>query len=118
MAINLSVSHADTPYRVKYYAHKYFSDSTALKSTDKVKGLFYAKKMDGATKTSYMTRDNAKVKKVELTIFTRDFVDDLEQDDFLLFAGEKWIIKTIVSEDLTDHKSNNIFQGTTIQIRR
>jgi len=118
MAVNTSVSHADTPYRVKYYDHTYSSTDTALNPSLKVKGVIYVKKITGETRSNYVTRDGNKIIKSELTIYTRDFCNDLMNDDFLILERNKWIVVNVDTQDLTENKNHSIFKATTIKLRR
>lgn len=118
MGVNINVSHADFPFRAKYYDHAYSDDDTALESTLKIKGIIYVKKLSSEKKSNYVTRDGNKVIKHELTVYTEDFCDDLLNDDFLIIGRDKWIVKHIEEQDLSSNKSRSVFKGTTISLRR
>ena len=114
MSLNLKISHARFPYKIKYYSHEYIENDTALLPLDKVKGVFFARKISNVVKTSYVNQAGMKSIKETLTLYTEDFINNLVNDDFLIFQNKKWLITKIEQTDLSDLKQ---WRGYEIQIR-
>lgn len=95
MAINIGVNRAGYNMRLKYYSHIHYNDDTALKSKVEIKGLFYAKQVGGLKMENYLTSTGLKTFKSAMVLETPDLIKSLEPDDFILYAGKKWIITSI-----------------------
>lgn len=117
MAINVYTSHVNTPIRVKYFAHKHFNNDTALKETKNVKGVFYARKHGTTETSSYITAAGAKAIMTKMQLYTDDFIDDLEIDDFVVFKGKKLLVVAIEDADRVRHRGKVSWQGSIITVR-
>lgn len=117
MAINLGVSHAKFPYRIKYYDHAYVDDDTKLIEGETVKGLFYARKHTSVVTISYVTQAGIKLQKKEISLYTEDKIKNLEVDDFIIFEKEKWLVQSIDEAPISDTKDKSNFSGYIIKLR-
>jgi len=91
----------------------------ALKTDAKCQGVFYSNDHTPFT-TSSVKMGNVKKKVVTGSIITYDFIPDLEEDDFILYEGDLFIVKDISREDLTENKqySTRPSYETIIELRR
>lgn len=117
MAFNPNTTHSSLNLRVKYYGHKYKDNDTKLLTDDKVKGLFYARKHANTTTDNYITQTGIKTVKKEMTLYTDDFIHDLEQDDFVVLENRKWIVTKQEEVIIAGFRGKRNWQGVIITLR-
>lgn len=117
MGINVYTSHANTPYRIRYFDHKYINDDTALTDTKKVKGVFYARKHGNTRQASYITSAGIKTIKTEMQLYTNDHIENLKIDNFIYFEGKKWLVHSIEDVERVKHRGVISWQDKIITVR-
>lgn len=118
MAINVNTTHASLNLRIKFYSHEYYDNFTKLVETAYVKGIFYARKQGNTVKTNYVTQTGIKTERVEMTLYTDDYVGNLKQDDFILYNNEKWIVMKQEEVIVSRFRGKRNWQGTLVYVRK
>lgn len=119
MAVDFRQDRKEKLNRCKYYKASYINSDRTLKKDAICQGIFYAK--DSVPFISQIVNlGNVLVKQIIGTIETKDFIPDLEANDFVEYGGDLYIVDKIIPDDenRTKQFSSRPSAVTSIQVRR
>ena len=118
MAIDTRTNRADKSNRNKYYKKDYVNNMK-LERDAVVQGVFYSKDVEPFSSIS-VSSGNVMRRQVTGAIETEDVVDDLEENDYVLYNGSIWLVTGIEVVDNDNEKwySNSPSKTTKIRLRK
>lgn len=119
MGIDVSRTRKEYNDRNQYYKRQYV-DNMKLTNSAISEGVFYSTDSQPLEKQTIVMGSVKKTAYI-ITIETQDSIDNLDVDDYVLYAdGNLYIVDNIVSEDINEHKefSKRPSFKTTIRLRR